>query len=307
MPFENPWVGKKPKSVEELNDLIDVIVLWLTESMNRQSAISKFCSASPPQISLTDYLQRFLQYVPLGEQHLITMVIYLCRYFSGTKTDSLNMYNVHRLILSIICVGHKYWDDKYWNLSYYARIGGVTVTELTGLEVEILFCLKFDLHVTSLEYLEAKRDLSVLARKYEKTNSKPFNLYLSQEEEAYLAKLSVPPLCEEASFTAVAPVLDSPCSETLTPSTPTTELSPIASSPTDKTPECTSPPSASESIESLDSTELDKLRETGNKPPSPFLKPPIHSPQRLFTPLPEGPRSNPKPLDEELNPYCIFM
>lgn len=46
----------------------------------------------------------------------------------------------------------KFFDDIYYNNNYYARIGGVSCTELNSLEIEFLFLINFNLFVTTENY-----------------------------------------------------------------------------------------------------------------------------------------------------------
>uniref|UniRef100_A0A0A9E1A8 Uncharacterized protein n=1 Tax=Arundo donax TaxID=35708 RepID=A0A0A9E1A8_ARUDO len=39
-------------------------------------------------------------------------------------------------------------DDIHYNNAYFARVGGVEVAEMNGLELELLFALRFRLNVT---------------------------------------------------------------------------------------------------------------------------------------------------------------
>lgn len=41
----------------------------------------------------------------------------------------------------------KFFDDAYYNNAYYAKVGGVLVSEMNGLEVDFLFRINFSLHV----------------------------------------------------------------------------------------------------------------------------------------------------------------
>jgi hypothetical protein len=60
----------------------------------------------------------------------------------------LTELNVHRVVISAILLAAKFFDDAYYNNAYYAKIGGVLVAEMNGLEVDFLFRINFSLHVT---------------------------------------------------------------------------------------------------------------------------------------------------------------
>jgi hypothetical protein len=45
-------------------------------------------------------------------------------------------------------VSAKFFDDKYYNNAYYARVGGVSAKEMNAMELEFLYLVNFKLHVT---------------------------------------------------------------------------------------------------------------------------------------------------------------
>jgi hypothetical protein len=55
--------------------------------------------------------------------------------------------NVHRVVITAILLAAKFFDDAYYNNAYYAKVGGVLVSELNSLEVEFLFRINFSLRV----------------------------------------------------------------------------------------------------------------------------------------------------------------
>ena len=60
----------------------------------------------------------------------------------------LTELNVHRVVITAILLAAKFFDDAYYNNAYYAKVGGVLVSEMNGLEVDFLFRINFSLHVT---------------------------------------------------------------------------------------------------------------------------------------------------------------
>ena len=59
----------------------------------------------------------------------------------------LTELNVHRVVITGILLAAKFFDDAYYNNAYYAKVGGVLVSEMNGLEVDFLFRINFSLHV----------------------------------------------------------------------------------------------------------------------------------------------------------------
>jgi hypothetical protein len=60
----------------------------------------------------------------------------------------LTELNVHRAVITAVLLAAKFFDDAYYNNAYYAKVGGVLVSEMNGLEVDFLFRINFSLHVT---------------------------------------------------------------------------------------------------------------------------------------------------------------
>jgi hypothetical protein len=47
-----------------------------------------------------------------------------------------------------VLVASKFFDDTFYNNSYYSRVGGITCAELNALELEFLFLINFNLSVS---------------------------------------------------------------------------------------------------------------------------------------------------------------
>jgi hypothetical protein len=71
----------------------------------------------------------------------------------------LTELNVHRVCITAILLAAKFFDDAYYNNAYYAKVGGVLVSEMNGLEVEFLFRINFSLHVTPELFIKYQDEL----------------------------------------------------------------------------------------------------------------------------------------------------
>lgn len=60
----------------------------------------------------------------------------------------VNSRNLHRLLISAHMVAAKYLDDRYFKNSYYAGVGGVSVSAINLLELEFLTLINFNAHVS---------------------------------------------------------------------------------------------------------------------------------------------------------------
>jgi len=59
----------------------------------------------------------------------------------------ISSLNVHRLLITAIMLASKFFDDIYYNNAYYARVGGISNSEVNSLEMEMLRMISFSLFV----------------------------------------------------------------------------------------------------------------------------------------------------------------
>lgn len=71
----------------------------------------------------------------------------------------LSELNVHRVCVTAVLLAAKFFDDAYYNNAYYAKVGGVLVSEMNGLEVDFLFRINFSLHVTPEVFAKYREEL----------------------------------------------------------------------------------------------------------------------------------------------------
>ena len=104
-----------------------------------QGRLTRFHSRSPPRISVQDYLQRLTTHATLSPPLLLSMVYYidrLCAFYPAFTVSSLT---IHRFLIASATVASKGLSDSFWTNKTYARIGGVSLAELSLLELEFLF------------------------------------------------------------------------------------------------------------------------------------------------------------------------
>ena len=61
---------------------------------------------------------------------------------------------IHRLIITAVMLAAKLMDDKYYNNAFYAKIGGITTSELNLMELEMLRMLDFRTFVSHRQLKE---------------------------------------------------------------------------------------------------------------------------------------------------------
>ncbi|KAH9844874.1 nuc-1 negative regulatory protein preg-like [Teratosphaeria destructans] len=146
-PNETGEVKSMPRAYETCNpkDLGILISNMLMELIRlndqiplRDGRLTRFHSRAPPGISVSDYLQRLIQHATLSPPILLSMVYYIDRLCAMYHAFTINSLTVHRFLITAACVAAKGLSDSFWTNPTYARIGGIPVTELATLELELL-------------------------------------------------------------------------------------------------------------------------------------------------------------------------
>ncbi|XP_075522055.1 cyclin-U1-1-like [Primulina tabacum] len=117
--------------------------LWLGRSL------SSFHGVRQPGISLEKYIERIYKYTSCSPSCFVVGFVYIDRVLHKYPDSLLVSLNVHRLLLTSVLVASKILDDVHYNNAFYARVGGVSITELNRLEIELLFLLDFGVTVSS--------------------------------------------------------------------------------------------------------------------------------------------------------------
>ena len=123
-----------------------------------------FHSVSVPAISGGDYLRNHVLRLGLARKEHLSPVVALHAFLLidrllHTHAESgfhLCTRNVHRVLLAAALVSAKLLDDECYNNTYWASVGGVSLSHLNQLEVELIKLLNFSLHVDA-DDLDAAR------------------------------------------------------------------------------------------------------------------------------------------------------
>ncbi|KAL2845418.1 cyclin-domain-containing protein [Aspergillus pseudoustus] len=104
-----------------------------------QGRLTRFHSRSPPRISVQDYLQRLTTHATLSPPILLSMVYYIDRLCALYPAFTVSSLTIHRFLITSATVASKGLSDSFWTNKTYARVGGISLTELALLELEFLF------------------------------------------------------------------------------------------------------------------------------------------------------------------------
>lgn len=103
-----------------------------------QGRLTRFHSRSPPRISVIDYLQRLTTHATLSPPILLSMVYYIDRLCALYPAFTVSSLTIHRFLITSATVASKGLSDSFWTNKTYARVGGISLTELALLEIEFL-------------------------------------------------------------------------------------------------------------------------------------------------------------------------
>lgn len=106
-----------------------------------------------PNLSIEDFLIRVVTYSKIELSTLLSLYIYAMRLI--TRNEIVLRYtNVYKIILGACVLSVKFNEDSKFPFSYYAKIGGMTVSELSEIEFSIYTRLNFELFINEEEINE---------------------------------------------------------------------------------------------------------------------------------------------------------
>ena len=107
-----------------------------------------FYSKEVPLISIKDYLEHIYKYTKINSSTLVLILIYIDR-ICNICNCKLSYYNIHKIILSSILIAIKYNEDECFSLKFYAKVGGVSLSEILLLEYSFISLINFNLYVSN--------------------------------------------------------------------------------------------------------------------------------------------------------------
>ena len=135
------------KLIEIISDLLNNICEEnKVKSDNINKNIKPFMTESIPSLSIKDYLIRLSQFTKINESTIILILIYIDRIGKINKFI-LTYRNIYKLILASMVIAIKYNEDNFYSSEVYAKLGGLSVSELNYLEFQFLIQIKFSLFI----------------------------------------------------------------------------------------------------------------------------------------------------------------
>lgn len=126
-------------------------------------SLTRFHSRAAPGISVLEYLQRIVRFTNVEKSCLLLTLVYIDQICALRPRFTLSSLTCHRFIITSITVSSKGLCDTFCPNKFYARVGGISVTELNMLEREFLHMIDWRLMVSALSPLHPQ-PLSILYR-----------------------------------------------------------------------------------------------------------------------------------------------
>ncbi|KAJ6593673.1 cyclin-domain-containing protein [Mycena capillaripes] len=138
---------------------IDSLVLLIADMLERLMAhndlipllpesLTRFHSRSAPAITVLDYLRRIVRFTNVEKSCLLITLHYIDQICARMPLFTLSSLTCHRFIIASITVSSKGLCDTFCTNSLYAKVGGISVTELNVLEREFLEKIEWRLMCT---------------------------------------------------------------------------------------------------------------------------------------------------------------
>jgi len=143
---------RRNKLVNVLSDVLSRLCERNDNFLMNHTPVTRFHALRAPQITIESYLKRIAKYSNCSEECFVLALIYIDRLIRNNGNFLVNSLNVHRLMITSIMLGAKFFDDQYFNNAYFGKVGGVSCKEINLLEIEFLFMINFNLYVETEMY-----------------------------------------------------------------------------------------------------------------------------------------------------------
>jgi len=138
---------RRIKLVNVLSDVLSRLCERNDRFIVNHTPVTRFHATRAPQITIKSYLHRIAKFSNCSEECFVLALIYIDRLIRKNGNFLVNSLNVHRLMITSIMLGAKFFDDQYFNNAYFGKVGGVSCKEINLLEIEFVFMINFNLYV----------------------------------------------------------------------------------------------------------------------------------------------------------------
>ena len=116
-------------------------------NLDNDKRIIPFLSKKNQSLSIKKYLLRLVKYTQVESSTLIAMLIYIDR-LCEINDFTINSLNIYKIIFSSLVLAIKYNEEVIFDNKFFARIGGISLSEMNFLEIVYLNLINFKLYVS---------------------------------------------------------------------------------------------------------------------------------------------------------------
>jgi len=137
---------------EQLAEGLRAVITQMVAVSSNEYRMTCFHAVRPPAMSIQDYFARIQRFFGCSGSCYVLGLLYLDRLMKRHPDYGMSSLSVHRLLITSIMVAAKFNDDVFYSNAYYAKVGGVKIPEINGLEFRFVQLLNWELHVQPEEY-----------------------------------------------------------------------------------------------------------------------------------------------------------
>ncbi|KAF4652177.1 mitochondrial peripheral inner membrane protein [Perkinsus chesapeaki] len=138
-----------------------IVIEHLVGIGSGKEPLTRFHCVKRPGIEIGDYIRRLAKHFGCSDEVFVLCLIYIDRAIKRDDTFAVSALNVHRLVLTALTIAAKFHDDIYYSNAFYARVGGVSVSELNTLELTLLKMMDWQCFVPTEEYEMYERSITM--------------------------------------------------------------------------------------------------------------------------------------------------
>ncbi|KAF5326083.1 hypothetical protein D9611_000114 [Ephemerocybe angulata] len=134
--------------VQLIADMLERLMAHNDQIPLSPESLTRFHSRAAPAISVLEYLQRIVRFTNVEKSCLLLTLFYIDQICALRPRFMLSSLTCHRFIITSIAVSSKGLCDTFCPNRFYARVGGISVSELNMLEREFLAMIDWRLMCT---------------------------------------------------------------------------------------------------------------------------------------------------------------
>lgn len=122
-------------------------------------------------ISMKNYMKRIEELADeISPTMFIAAVVYMDRcHQKNPQSVKINHFTIHKLFFTSLLIACQYWEDNNYQLSFMAKVGGVSLREMKFLQGKFLELVQFDLEISAGVWTEyVQQAIAVYRQEQEK-------------------------------------------------------------------------------------------------------------------------------------------